>query len=438
MTEILDTGDGRGKLGPFLAAMLVATGMIGSGVYLLPTSLAAFGSVSILGWIGAIVGATLLAGVFSGLAAVEPGGHGMFDHIGRAFGPGVGFVVGLLYWIPVSNLPLALAVTGYLSVFFPQLASGAGSTVATVVVLWLAIGVNIVSPRFVARLGGWTLLIGIAPILLIAIGGWAAFHPAIFASSWNVSGHSALTAVPRTVTLIFWAFIGIENALIVAPLIRDPARNVALATFGGLALASVLYLAACGAIMGMIPAADLARSSAPFADAGRVLLGATMAGAVALCAMLKAGGTLAGTVLITVETAESEAVLGQVLPRRQPRRADRPPKLNLILLGVLLSLLTVASTSPTLGRQFAVWADISVVLNLLTYLAASLALLRFCGWGAQPGRRRLAAVAVAGALFCCAAIAASEADLLAWTLGAIAIAALLWLAVRMRGARAAA
>ena len=59
--------DDQKKLGPFLATMLVAGGMIGSGVYLLPASLAAIGSISLLGWVLAIVGAALLAGVFSAL-----------------------------------------------------------------------------------------------------------------------------------------------------------------------------------------------------------------------------------------------------------------------------------------------------------------------------------------------------------------------------------
>jgi APA family basic amino acid/polyamine antiporter len=38
--------------------------MIGSGVFLLPSSLAAYGSISLLGWLFSSIGAILLAVVF--------------------------------------------------------------------------------------------------------------------------------------------------------------------------------------------------------------------------------------------------------------------------------------------------------------------------------------------------------------------------------------
>ena len=97
-----------------------------------------------------------------------------------------------------------------------------------------------------------------------------------------------------------------------------------------------------------------------------------------------------------------------------------------------MSLTVVASASPNLGRQFTVLINITVVLSLLAYLAACLALLRFSG-GAPAGLRLMARVAaVAGALFCVWAIAVSERDLLVWSAGAIGVAILAWLAVRRR------
>ena len=87
------------KLGPFLATMLVAGGMIGSGVYLLPASLGAVGSISILAWVAAIAGAAMLAGVFSWLAILRPGTAGLFSYIRDEFGPAGGFVAGVIYWI---------------------------------------------------------------------------------------------------------------------------------------------------------------------------------------------------------------------------------------------------------------------------------------------------------------------------------------------------
>ncbi|HEY2178190.1 MAG TPA: amino acid permease [Caulobacteraceae bacterium] len=426
---------GPRKLGPFLAALVVAGSMVGSGVYLLPASLGAIGSISILGWIGAILGASLLAGVFSFLAILRPDGGGLFPLIRDALGPGVGFVVGVLYWCPVANVPVALAVTGYLSFFVPQAANGVGAMIASVSIIWLFVAANILGARFVAKLGGWTLAAGLAPILLVGIGGWFYFHPSIFAASWNVSGHSPFTAAPNAVVIAFWAFLGVENAIVIAPLVRDPARNVPVATFGGLAIGVAVYLSACVVIMGILPASVLAKSSAPFAAAAAPIVGGSIAGVLALCAMLKSAGTLGGAILVTAETAESDAVLGQIVPGRPPRRADKPPTFNIILMGVLMTATVIASASPTLARQFTIVAEISVVLSLIAYLAGCVALLRFSGAVARERRMLVRAVAVGGAVFCCGAIAASEPDLLIWTLAAVSVASLAWLPVWLRRRR---
>ena len=44
------------KIGPLLATLLVAGNMIGAGVYLLPASLAPFGTSSLMGWLAAAGG----------------------------------------------------------------------------------------------------------------------------------------------------------------------------------------------------------------------------------------------------------------------------------------------------------------------------------------------------------------------------------------------
>ncbi|MGH7023970.1 MAG: amino acid permease, partial [Caulobacteraceae bacterium] len=263
------------------------------------------------------------------------------------------------------------------------------------------------------------------------------FHPSIFAASWNVSGLSPFKAAPTAVVIAFWAFLGVENAIVIAPLVRNPARNVPVATFGGLAIGVAVYLSACIVIMGILPASVLAKSSAPFAAAAAPIVGGSIAGVLALCAMLKSAGTLGGSILVVAETAESDAVLGQIMPGRPPRQVDKPPKLNLILMGAIMSATVIASTSPTLARQFTIIADIAVVLCLLAYLAGCVALLRFSGAVAKERRMLVRAVALGGALFCCAAIAASEADLLIWTLAAVAIASLAWLPVWLRRRRLA-
>jgi arginine:agmatine antiporter len=427
------------KLGPFLATMVVTSSMIGSGVFLLPASLGMIGSISIVGWVVAALAAGLIGGVFALLAVTNPGTAGLFSYVRDAFGPCAGFVAGALYWASclVACVAIALAIAGYLSVFLPVVAKPPGLTIATIAIVWLFVGANVPGPRFVARMQSWTVLVGLAPVLFVAIGGWFFFHAGTFTASWNVSGQSDLAILPRATVVAFWAFLGIESAIILSVRVRNPLRDVPVGTLAGLAIATVVYIAASAAIMGMLPATVLAKSSAPFADAIVPVLGAAFAGTIALCAMFKASGTLGATVLLTIETAECEAVLGHVrndVPVRPSPQASLP---NLIFTGVVTSVLVIMSVSPTLARQYTIVTNASVVLSVGVYLASALALLRLSG--TLQGRLRVVSriVAVLCALFCVALIAASETASLVGSAMVIAVALAVYFGVHLRTVRRA-
>jgi arginine:agmatine antiporter len=414
---------GAKKLGAFLATMLVAGNMIGSGVYLLPASLGAVGSISVLGWLIAIFGAALLGGSFSALTILRPKGTGLIVHVREVFGPGAAFIWGILYWGAcwTGNVAIALAVTGYLGYFLPDVAAQPGSTIATVGVLWLFTAANIIGPRFVARLEGGTLLLGLAPVLLIALGGWFYFDPALFLASWNVTGKSAFEAVPQSVVMVFWAFLGVECANIVAPLVKNPTRDVPIATLGGLSIAALVYMSACAAIFGILPASDLAASSAPFADAAKPLVGASLAAVVALCAMIKASGTVGGWILVSAETWGTDEVLGLLLRRPAKRRNGGPSVANLLFNGLLMSVAAVATASPNLARQFTVVADVSVILCMFLYSAACLALIKLSGERSPRWRLGARVLAVGAILFCGWVASVSETELLLWSMVSIAV-----------------
>jgi arginine:agmatine antiporter len=422
------------KIGAFTAMMMVVSMMIGSGVFLLPAGLGAIGSISLLGWIAAFIGAAMLASVFSLLAILKPGRPGLFSYVGDALGPAAGFVSAVLYWFAtwIGGVAVALAVAGYLSAFVPAVARPPGLIIATIAVVWLLIGANMIGARFVARMQSVILLVGLAPILFVAIFGWLYFQPHVFTDSWNVTGGSLLQVVPRSVVLVFWAFLGIECAIVLSPLVRNPARDVPIASLGGLAIAAAIYISASAAMMGILPAAVLVKSSAPFADAVMPLLGASVAAVVALCAMVKASGTLGVVILGSVATADSPSALGQLRNPSDVQREGAVSISSLVFTGLLMSLVVVASASPTLARQFTVVANVTVVICMYVYIAACVALLRMSA--AAPRRMRLLArvLGIGALLFCVALVGASEFDLLIWSVAPIVIAGLAYVPVRLR------
>lgn len=84
----------------WMATALVAGNMVGSGIFLLPASLAgAAGPISIVGWAFTGVGAMLLALVFACLGWAMPRTGGPYPYARRAFGDFIGFQTAWGCWI---------------------------------------------------------------------------------------------------------------------------------------------------------------------------------------------------------------------------------------------------------------------------------------------------------------------------------------------------
>lgn len=428
----------RNKLGLGMATVMVAGNLIGSGIYLLPATLATIGSISIFGWIIAALGALVLAGVFSLMIAVHPTDDGLADIARVGLGDYWGFQSSLLYWMGcwLANVAIALAVTGYLTVLIPVLQGPLGSALTTVAVLWMLTLMAIVGPRVIGRFHGLTMAIGLIPLFAAGTLGWLWFDPELFAKSWNVSGQSGSQAVFGSLLSVFWAFVGVECAAMVARLVENPARNVPIATMGGVGIAAIVYMFSSTAIFGMLSADAIAASSAPFALAVDRILGPAAAGLVAICAVLKASGTLGGWVLVTGETTRWTAVSG-FFPRWLAKQdAGGTPVRALVAMGVLMTFVVFLTTAPTIGEQFELLINAAVVFTLLIYIYVSIALVRMTA-GASPGRRWTARVlAVLAIAFCVLLIASSGSGLLTVTAALIALTIPAWLIVRRRSASA--
>jgi arginine:agmatine antiporter len=161
-------------------------------------------------------------------------------------------------------------------------------------------------------------------------------------------------------------------------------------------------------------------------------LGLGLAALIAVCALLRAQGCVTGWTLVTSETTRTAADAG-VFPRFfRTRPKERASAVNLITTGALMSLVAAATASPTLGQQFAVLANVSVLLSLYTYILAGGSLVRVSGVLGQ--RRRLPAQLTALVAVGCsvALIATGKPVELAVCLVPIAAAGLLYLWLRRR------
>jgi arginine:agmatine antiporter len=353
-----------------MGIMIVAGTMIGSGIFLLPATLATVGTISLFGWLIASAGALLIGLTLVFLCTVSD--RGFLDAIGKALGPFAGQAAALLYFLsfPLVLAAIAIAAGGNIGFLFPSLkAQPAATLLAMLFVALLAILVQL-GARQLARFVSAALLIGLLPILLVATLGWTQFDPQTFRDGWNRTDGPPSTALFQASLLCFWAFLGLESASVISRRMRDPQHSVPIATVGGILLASLVYISATTAISGIVPVADLARSTAPFADATALFLGPVAAVIVAIAAATKALGTLGSSQL---SGAESWLAF-----QRQLGIGGLSFGVANATLAALAMLVVWFTASPTLASQYGQIIGAVVVLSLLVFSLAGLAVVRVC------------------------------------------------------------
>src|SRR5690606_8115411 len=287
-------------LGFWSAVAIVMGNMIGSGVFLLPASLAAYGGLGLAAWLVTAGGAACLAFVFAHLARANPAAGGLYAYTRGAFGDLPGFLVAWGYWISAWSATAALAVAGvgYLDPFIPGIVRSPASAGALAIsIVWLFTLVNSAGVRAAGSVQVTTTVLKILPLVVIGIGGLFFFNTASFAV--DVEGpREAAASISAAATLTLWAFLGLESGTVPAESIDDPGRTIPRATVIGVLITAVIYIVSTVGVMSLVPAAQLATTTAPFADAARTLMGDTAARLVALGAAISCFGALNGWVLV--------------------------------------------------------------------------------------------------------------------------------------------
>ena len=125
--------DNSRKLGIWMCLALVVGNIIGSGVFLLPASLAPYGFNSVIGWIVTAAGAMFLAVVFAQLARIYPQAGGPYVYPRVAFGELVGFLMAWGYWtsVWVGNAAIAIGTVASLAELVPALKTTVGAPAVT-------------------------------------------------------------------------------------------------------------------------------------------------------------------------------------------------------------------------------------------------------------------------------------------------------------------
>jgi putrescine:ornithine antiporter len=405
--------------------------MMGSGIIMLPTNMAQVGAISLLSWIVTALGSMAIAYGFAQAGLFNQREGGMSAYAEDAYGKPGYFTVFYLYFLSlaIGNVAIAISALGYLATFFPVLSSTPITTcIGVIALLWITTVANFGGPSVTGRIGSVTVWGVILPVGLLSLIGWFWFKTDTFAAAWNPKGMSLLEGMGSSISLTLWAFLGMESAAQNSAAVENPKRNVPLACMFGTLGAAVIYILSTTVIQGIVPNAELAKSTGPFGLAYAKMFNPTIGSIIMALAVMACLGSLLGwqfTIAQTGKAAADERMFPAFFAKVNRMGA---PITGMIVLGVVQSLLALSTISPTLSEQFSALVNLAVVTNVVPYIIALSALMVMmqAAGVAQTIYRRNVAVAVIAMLYSVYAIYASGKDAVLGGMLAMGIGFVIW------------
>ncbi|MBX9923320.1 MAG: amino acid permease [Rhabdochlamydiaceae bacterium] len=353
---------------------LVIGSQIGSGIFLLPTSLAPFGAVSLFGWLTSGIGALLLALVFAQLSMRISKGGGPHVYIEKAFGRKAAFFTAWTYWIIswASSIAVIVAAIGYLSslvhISGPLLTLGLEIAIVTAIT-----AINIRSASLAGSCEIFLTFLKCAPLIIIPFAGFFFIKAEHFTFPEGPSFFSSLNA---SSVLAFWGFIGLETATTAAGIIDKPTQTIPRAVILGTAIVAGIYFLNSFSVMGILPSSVLINSQAPYVEAAKVMFGGSWHCMIALAAFISCIGTLNAWVLTSGQIAAEAAKEGLFPSFFAKANKSGSPYISLLIALVCTQILLFLTLTPNILQQLNTIIDLSVSIFLFIYMACGLAFLK--------------------------------------------------------------
>jgi amino acid transporter len=346
-------------LGPIASIAILAGTVIGTGIFLVPSTVAReIGSVHgiFLIW---LLGAFLsLAGALSyaELGARLPQSGGEYAFLRKAYGPIWGFLFG---WQQIvigktgSIAAIAIAFSLFLSYEIPEIGSStlgitlfsqnfyltgiqlsAIASLATVTAINIAgvgVGGNVQTFLTFLKL---TAIIGLAFVILNSgKGDWAHFGDGI---SSDHHGPLLVSSIGGALAAVLWAFDGWNNLTMVGEEIKNPQRTIPLVMVLGIIFVAAVYLLTNIAFLYAYPIESIKESQHIAQDIAKTILGSGAGQFITLAALISTYASLNGSVLSGARVFFAMSRDGYITKKASLLGAkNRTPSMSLLIQGLL-------------------------------------------------------------------------------------------------------
>ena len=346
---------------------------------MMPTLLAPYGLIGFGGWLIAGAGSILVALTMSRLVRRIPKTGGPYVYANEGLGHFAGFIIAWTYWIAciTAIAGISIAFVSYLGFFIPAISNSALlSLLASLVLVWLLVTLNIFSIESSAKFQVVSTLLKLLPLFFMMFLGLVGFDsnnlPEI-----NPTNANPFILLATVTTLVMWSFVGIETATVPAENFINPEKTIPRVLIAAVLSVLTIYLLVSIAVAAIVPAEELINSSAPFALAATKILGFSGGVIIAFGALISTLGSLNANTL-TAGNITFAAARDKLLPSKFLTLSDAgTPIFSFILAGSFVSFLLMLNYTKGLIDAFIFFAMLSTLSTLIAYLFCAMAELKF-------------------------------------------------------------
>jgi APA family basic amino acid/polyamine antiporter len=285
-------------IGRWSLVALVVNSIIGSGVFGLPSAVAALiGNYSPYAVLAAGAGMSVIIACFAEVASRFQQAGGPYLYARVAFGRLMGIQTAWMLWLGQVAAPAANAnlFVIYLGEFFPHAKDPLPRALILTALVGLLAFINVRGVRGGTQVSNLFTAAKLVPLFAVIVFGLSLLQRQHWAFAIPASASPGASQWLKAMLLLVFAYGGFETALAPMSEAKNPRRDAPFALFAALLLCTALYALIQWVVVGVLP--DAVHSQRPLADVARLVVGPIGAGLVAVGALISFYGYLSAKIL---------------------------------------------------------------------------------------------------------------------------------------------
>lgn len=390
------------KIGFWSLFAIVMGSQVGSGFFVIPSIIAKFGVLSLLGFGISGIGAISLTLVLSKLSSwtAKTGGPHTFANV--AFGRDVAFFTGWTYWVIswASTSVIVVAAIGYLT---PIIGHSSHITYLTFEIGLLLL-VTALNCQGVKTAGIWEFIFALFQIVPLLVMPIAAFYLAGSGDGSLMPNYAMPTEIePQTlgslVLVTFWCFIGLESGTATAGSVHNPKKTIPRATVIGTLIVLFIYLVNSLCIMRAVPIEALTLSKTPYVDIVKLIFGEGLHIPISLISSIICIGALNAWTLVSGQISLGLAE-DKFLPKFFAKKnVYSAPYIGLMISGFGIISILILTSHSSISKQISNIIDLSVNAFIFVYLVCIFSFFKLL-WMKKNYKMRYLFYGIIACLFC--------------------------------------